>query len=160
GGAGTGVEPLRTQLRSRVRRGLCRRLLQLQVGGGARSGCLRRVRGKRRLRSGHRTALPGFHPGAGRQPRCARGVRGVPRAQAGYRPAAPPARHRGLMRAGARRARITARRALIVALVLVAGPLPAVAESRYITEQLTVGVYSEPEGGGERVALLKSGEQV
>jgi len=56
--------------------------------------------------------------------------------------------------------RAMARRAWFVALALVVGPLSAVAESRYVTEQLTVGVYSEPEGGGERVALVKSGEQV
>ena len=36
----------------------------------------------------------------------------------------------------------------------------AASEPRYVTEQLTLAVASEPDGSGERIALLHSGDRV
>ncbi len=51
--------------------------------------------------------------------------------------------------------------ALLAALGLLALGTPAAgAEALYVVEQLVVSVNSAPEGGGERVASLKSGDRV
>ena len=51
--------------------------------------------------------------------------------------------------------------ALLAALGLLALGAPAAgAEALYVVEQLVVSVNSAPEGGGERVASLKSGDRV
>src|SRR5262249_40248247 len=158
GGAGAGVEPLREQLRAHLRGRLRGRLLQLQVGRGAGGGRLRGLRGERRLRSRHRAALPRRDPLARRQPRRPRGLHRVPRPAS--RPARAPQAARHPRRRRARPVSAPLGAALAAAgLALLARPGRA-AESLYVVEQVTVSVNGNPDGSGERVASLKSGDRV
>ena len=73
------VQPLRARVRPRLRRRLCGRLLQLQVGRGARGRRVRGVRGGRRVRPRHGRPLPARRARDRRQPQGARRVHRVPR---------------------------------------------------------------------------------
>ena len=70
GGAGGALQPIAVELRSYLRRGLRRRLLQLQMGRGARGRRLRSLRGGRRIRRLDRGPFPRLDPGARRQRGC------------------------------------------------------------------------------------------
>ena len=100
GRAGARVESLPEQLRTHLRRWVRRRLLQLQVGRGARRGRLRRIRGKRRVRPQDRAALPRLHPEPGRKPRRSGGLRGVSGSPARRARAFAPTRHPRAWRTG------------------------------------------------------------
>ena len=78
GDLSAGLQPLSEQLLAHLRRRVRRRLLQLQVGGGAVGRRLQPVRGTRRARPGDRRALPARDPRRGRQPPGARILRRLP----------------------------------------------------------------------------------
>src|SRR6266513_116520 len=159
GRAGAGVEPLPEQLRPHFRRRVRRRLLRLQVGGGAGGGRLCRVRGKRGVRPRDRPALPRRDPQPRRQPRRPRGVHRVSRPPAGRGRAAEAARHCCAGRARRVRRKLTARAlpAPLLLLCVLAAPA-ARAETLYVIEQLVVGLSGAPDGSGERITSVKSGD--
>jgi Zn-dependent oligopeptidases len=84
------MEPLPAPVQPHLRRRLCGRLLQLQVGRGAQRRCLRRVRGTARCPGRHRRALPGRGAGPGRQPQRGGELPRLPRSRAEDRRAAAP----------------------------------------------------------------------
>src|SRR2546422_6579582 len=88
GAAPAGVQPLSEQLLAHLRRRLRRRILQLQVGGGAFSRRLQLLRGKRRARRSLWPEIPRRDPRRGRQPAGRGVVPRVPRPRAARRSAA------------------------------------------------------------------------
>src|SRR2546430_2276088 len=86
--APAGVQPLSEQLLAHLRRRLRRRLLQLQVGGGAFGRRVQLLRGKRRARRSLRPEIPRRDPRRRRQPAGRGVVPRVPRPRAARRSAA------------------------------------------------------------------------
>src|SRR2546425_1984590 len=88
GAAPAGVQPVSEQLLAYLRRRLRRRLLQLQVGGGAFGRRVQLLRGKRRARCSIRPEIPRRDPRRRRQPAGRGVVPRVPRPRAARRSAA------------------------------------------------------------------------
>src|SRR6266699_536805 len=153
------MEPLPQQLRPHLRGRLRRRLLQLQVGGGARGGCFCRLRGARGVRPADRAAISRCDLEPRRQPRRARGVHRVSRPTPGRDGAAPATRHTRPGRDPRVRRSLAALAAALLLLCALA-PQRSRAEELYVIEQLVVSLNNAPDATGERIGSLKSGDKV
>ena len=96
--AGCTVQPHAGEFRAHIRRRLCRRLLQLQMGRGAGRRRLRGLRGSRRVRRRDGSAISRFDSGPRRQRRCDGCVRALSRTSTGRAAAAQTDRNRGVNR--------------------------------------------------------------
>src|SRR2546429_9881821 len=128
------MEPLPQQLRPHLRGRLRRRLLQLQVGGGARGGCFCRIRGTRGVRPADRAAISRCDLEPRRQPRRTRGVHRVSRPTPGRDGAAPATRHTRPGRDPRVRRRLAALAAALLLLCALA-PQRSRAEELYVIER-------------------------
>ena len=151
GRAGGAVQSHARELRPYLRGRLRGRLLQLQVGGGARGRRVRGVRGSRHIRSCDRGPLRRFHTGARREPGCDGRLRALSRPAAGRAPPAQANRHR---RVKWRSVQWLAAAAML--LTAVSGR----AATAYVTRRAHSQRLSDQNQQGQRLATLHSGASV